>query len=49
MTPAKLETVRNLYDTGEHTVVQIAGILGVSPATVHHALAEQVETTQASA
>lgn len=49
MTPAKLETARNLYDTGKHTVAQIAGILGVSRATVHHVLAEQVETAQASA
>ena len=38
MTPAKLVTARKLYDGGEHTVAQIAGIIGVSRLTVHRAL-----------
>jgi DNA invertase Pin-like site-specific DNA recombinase len=38
MTPAKLETARKLYDGREHTVAQIAGIIGVSRSTVHRHL-----------
>lgn len=42
MTPAKLATARQLYDAGQHTVAQIADVIGVSRATVHRALAAQV-------
>ncbi len=38
MAPAKLATARKLYDTQEHTVAQIAEIIGVSRSTVHRAL-----------
>lgn len=41
MTPAKLATARQLYDGREHTVAQIADIIGVSRSTVHRALAGQ--------
>jgi predicted transcriptional regulator len=39
MTPAKLETARKLYGAREHTVAQIAEIIGGSRSTVHRALA----------
>lgn len=38
MTPAKLETARRLYSAREHTVAQIAEIIGVSRSTVHRVL-----------
>ena len=41
MTPGRLATARQLYDAKTHTVAQIAGIIGVSRATVHRALAEE--------
>ena len=44
MTAAKLETARTLYDAGQHTVAQIAAVIGVSRATVHRALAAQTAT-----
>jgi len=44
MTPGKLATARQLYDGREHTVAQIAGIIGVSRATVHRALADPTPT-----
>lgn len=43
MTPSKLATARTLRDGGEHTVAQIAEIIGVSRATVHRALAAEVD------
>jgi len=44
MTPAKLATARQLYDGREHTVAQIADIIGVSRSTVHRALADPTPT-----
>jgi DNA-binding MarR family transcriptional regulator len=41
MTPAKLKTARKLYGAREHTVAQIAEIIGVSRSTVHRALADE--------
>jgi DNA invertase Pin-like site-specific DNA recombinase len=41
MTPAKLATAHKLYDAREHTVAQIAEIIGVSRSTVHRALADE--------
>lgn len=51
MTPAKLETARKLYGAREHTVAQIAEIIGVSRSTVHRVLsvAEQVPVRNAGA
>ncbi len=49
MTPAKLATARQLYDAHEHTVAQIADIIGVSRSTVHRALAGQHTETTAGA
>ena len=49
MTPAKAATARQLYDAREHTVAQIAEIVGVSRSTVHRALAGQPIGTTAGA
>lgn len=51
MTEAKRATARKLYDEKQHTVAQIAEIIGVSRATVHRALTEdrQPSTSPSSA
>lgn len=38
LTPGKLATARQLYDTGTHTVAQIAEIVGVARSTLYRAL-----------
>ena len=41
MTPKKVEKARKLYDSREHTVAEIAEMLGVSVATVYRHLGER--------
>jgi DNA invertase Pin-like site-specific DNA recombinase len=42
MTPAKLATARQLVDAGEHTITEIAGIVGVGRATLYRHLELQL-------
>jgi len=44
LTPAKLRTARQLYDSREHTVQEIADIVGVGRSTLYRALTEQTAT-----
>ncbi len=46
MTEGKLATARKLYDAREHTVAEIAEIVGVSPATLYRHLGEQRATAR---
>jgi DNA invertase Pin-like site-specific DNA recombinase len=39
MTPDKLRVAREMYESREHTVAQIAAVLGVSRATIYRSLA----------
>lgn len=39
ITPEKLEVARAMYASGEHTVAAIAGVVGVSRATIYRHLA----------
>ncbi len=41
LTPAKLATARRLVDEGDHTMAQVAEIVGCSRATLYRALAEK--------
>ncbi len=46
LTPAKLATARALYDQRQHTVAQIAEIVGVTRSTIYRHLGEQASTTR---
>lgn len=45
LTPAKLATARKLYDSKEHTVAEIADIVGVGRSTLYRQLSEKPATT----
>lgn len=45
LTPAKLTTARRLYAEREHTVAEIAAIVGCSRSTLYRALADESATT----
>lgn len=38
MTPEKVKVARSMYDAGDHTIAAIAGVLGVSRATIYRHL-----------
>jgi len=41
MTPEKVAVARRMYQSGEHTVAAIAGVLGVSRATLYRSFAAE--------
>jgi DNA invertase Pin-like site-specific DNA recombinase len=45
LTPGKLATARKLYDAKEHTVQEIADIVGVGRSTLYRALGAKTEAT----
>jgi len=42
MTPAKLKTAREMYDSKQHTVAAIADTIGMSRASIYRHLTMQV-------
>ena len=47
LSPKQVEAARNLYEAGEHTVSEIAKIVGVSRATVYRHLSKDSTTASA--
>ncbi len=41
MTPEKVAVARRMYESGGHTVAAIAGVLGVSRATLYRSFAAE--------